>query len=60
MEATFTLMRFGWKPHRAKFHALLPSVTGMAKNHLKNMIALMDFFIPVVLTSLFDPPIFIF
>ena len=47
----FILFYFRSKLHLrcANFHALLPSVTRMAKNHLKNLIALMDFFIPVVI-----------
>ena len=44
-------MRFGWKVHRTRFHALLTSVTGVAQNHLKNLIALMDFFILVLFLS---------
>ena len=50
MESTFVLMRLGWAPHRNAFHALDEddSLDLMLHLHLKNLIVLMDFFVPLV------------
>jgi len=50
MESTFVLMRLGWAKHRAAFHALDEDDTLdlFIHVHLKNLIVLMDFFVPLV------------
>lgn len=41
-------MRLGYSRHRAAFHTLLPTLSPVYFRHAKNLIALMEFFIPVV------------
>ena len=53
MEATLTLMRFGWQTHRESFLAIVDDVHHEQVNHLRNLILLMDFMIPVVSFQLF-------
>lgn len=41
-------MRLGYAKHRDALHAIIPTLTRVYQNHAKNLVALMEFFIPVV------------
>ena len=48
IESIFTVVRMLWPDYRAKFHLLLTFVFGLRRTHLRNILLVMDFFVPLV------------
>jgi hypothetical protein len=51
IDTWFTVMRLSWRKRRLAFYALLPQIQGSQKNHFLNLMALMEYFIPLVIIS---------
>jgi hypothetical protein len=52
LEAYFTAMRLLWPEFRELFLALPPPVSGQLRAHLRNIILIFEFFIPIVCSLL--------
>ncbi len=52
IDSYWTMLRLLWPEFRQGFRALLPELTGKLKTHLKNILLIFEFFIPIVSISL--------